>query len=302
MKATSIIKTGFQCNNNCVFCIQDNSRYIKNTMTTEEIKKTLKSNYQISKEVVLTGGEVTVRKDIFEIVSFAKNCGYKTIQIQSNGRMFFYMDFCKKLIDCGANEFGISIHGSNEKIHDSLIGVKNGFRQVYSGLINLRKLDQSICINTVVTNTNYEDLINIFEIIKNFKIRDYHLSFLYINKNISKNKKLIEEIVPRYGKIRPYIEGCLQKGINDNINVRVEAFPFCTLGEKYHFLIKKLCVPDIVVYEENKIINFKKENIRSDIGKEKFKKCKDCKFCNICEGPWFNYSNIFGSDEFIPKI
>jgi len=302
MKATSVIKTGSQCNNNCVFCIQEDDRYIKNTMSTEKIKEILKNNYAISKEVVLTGGEVTIRKDIFEIVKFAKKCGYKTIQIQSNGRMFFYIDFCKKLIDSGANEFGVSIHGSNAKIHDNLIGIRNGFEQVHTGLTNLKKLNQRICINTVITNINYKDLINIFGIVRNFEVYEYCLSFLYINRNILKDKKLIEEFVPRYNKIRPYVEEVLQKGIDFNFNMKTEAFPFCTLGEKYHSFVKKLCIPRSVVYEVDGIFNFQKDNTRSDIGKKKFEKCNKCKFYNICEGSWISYAKIFGSDEFIPII
>jgi len=300
MGKTSVIKTGFQCNNNCVFCIQNNSRDQKKTLTTEEVKKILKKNYEISREVVLTGGEVTIRKDIFELVGFAKHCGYETIQIQSNGRMFFYMDFCKRLIDAGANEFCVSVHGSNPQIYDDLIGVKGGFKQLYQGLSNLKDLKQKICTNVVVTKLNYKDLANIFKMLSGFNISECDFSFLCVNQNIAKNEKLIEKIVSRYTEVRPYIENCLYERIDNSINVRLEAFPFCVLGEKYHSFVKRLCVPNNVVYEENEVFDFMEKKVMSDIGKEKFEKCKQCKFYDRCEGPWISYVKIFGSDEFNP--
>ena len=300
MAKTSVIKTGFQCNNNCIFCIQDNSRYTKKTQSTEEVKKILKENVKTSKEIVLTGGEVTIRGDIFELVKFAKECGYESIQVQSNGRMFSYMDFCEKLINVGANEFGISIHGSTSEIHDKLIRVEGGFKQVYKGLNNLKELKQKICTNTVVTKINYKDLPNITKILIDFNVFEHNFTFLYLNFNIMKDKKLIEEIAPKYVDVRKYIEKCLRMGIEAKIKIRTEAFPFCVLGKKYHHFIKALCVPDNIVYENDIIFDFKGKNIKSDIGKKKFEICKQCKFYDVCEGPWISYGKIFGEEEFKP--
>ena len=59
------VKTGFLCNNNCLFCVQAHKKHLGNR-TTEEIKKDLKASRKRCDEVVFTGGEVTVRKDILE--------------------------------------------------------------------------------------------------------------------------------------------------------------------------------------------------------------------------------------------
>ena len=248
----------------------------------------------------MTGGEVTIRKDIFELVRFAKECGYKSIQVQSNGRMFSYMDFCKKLIDAGANEFGVSVHGSTPEIHDSLIRVRGGFRQVYQGLSNLKELNQKICTNTAVTRTNYKDLNNITKMLIGFNVFEHDFTFLYLNLNILRDKKLIEEIAPRYSEVKEYVEKCLGMGTEARMKIKTEAFPFCTLGEDYHSFIKALCIPDNIVYENGKIFDFRGEGVKSDIGKNKFEKCKQCKFYDRCEGPWISYGKIFGEDEFEP--
>ena len=66
------IKTGFHCNNNCLFCVQAHKKKFGNR-TTEEIKKDLTAAKESGcEEVVFTGGEVTIRDDLLELISFAK--------------------------------------------------------------------------------------------------------------------------------------------------------------------------------------------------------------------------------------
>jgi len=292
------IKTGFQCNNYCKFCIQGDKRFHKKNKTTEEIKEILKQNSDKFEGVVFTGGEVTIRKDIFEIVSFARSCGYKLVQIQTNGRMFFYIDFCKKLIEAGANEFGPAIHGSTKEIHDGLTRSDGSFKQTLQGIHNLKKLNQRITTNTVITKINYKDLPNIAKMLSEIGVRQYQFAFMHINRIIQNDKKLIEEIVPRYKEVKSSVEQGLQIGIDSNIRVMAEAFPYCTLDEQYHSYISENYIPETIIVEDDLKTDFKK--MKKDGAKLKGEKCKNCKFYEKCEGPWCDYAEIFGFDEFIP--
>ena len=49
----------------------------------------------------VVGGEVTLRKDLTELVSYARELGFVTIQIQTNGRMFAYRQNCEELVAAG---------------------------------------------------------------------------------------------------------------------------------------------------------------------------------------------------------
>lgn len=79
-------------------CVQGDKRKAQKAKTAEEIKNILEecSDYG---EVVFTGGEVTLRNDLPELVEYARNLGYQDIQIQTNGRRFAYKNYCKKLIN-----------------------------------------------------------------------------------------------------------------------------------------------------------------------------------------------------------
>jgi len=69
------VKVGFSCNNNCLFCfipkktIDRNTREIKNTL--------LQCKIDGVEKIVITGGEPTIRKDIIQILEYAKNLGFK---------------------------------------------------------------------------------------------------------------------------------------------------------------------------------------------------------------------------------
>ncbi|MDD2227348.1 MAG: radical SAM protein [Clostridia bacterium] len=290
------IKTGFQCNNNCIFCAQGDKRNFGKTQTTEEIKKTLSESISSFEGVVLTGGEVTIRKDFLELVSFAKDCGYKNIFIQTNGRMFSYLELCKRTIEAGATNFSLSLHGSTPEIHDGLTRIEGGFEQTLKGIKNLLELGAFVSTNTVVMKTNYLDMPNVAKLLTKIRVSSYQLSFMDINPVIERSEEMIQEIVPRYKEVRESIENALQLGIDQGVRCKVEAFPFCTLGEKYHSHIPGKKFSNYFVFDGERMTDMIKRR------KEKLKwqgeKCRDCKFYNTCEGPWSNYPKIFGVEEF----
>lgn len=92
------LKVGFSCNNNCRFCVQGNKRKKYGDKSTAELKKLLRKGAKGHDRLILTGGEPTIREDLPELVGFAKEIGFKQIQIQTNGRRFAYRDFCEELI------------------------------------------------------------------------------------------------------------------------------------------------------------------------------------------------------------
>ncbi|MDD3032349.1 MAG: radical SAM protein [Candidatus Pacebacteria bacterium] len=290
------IKLGYTCNNLCKFCIQGNKRDLYENQSKEEIKKITKQGSGKYERIVFTGGEVTIRNDIFELVKFAKECGYKTIAIQSNGRMFSYFDFCQKIIDAGADNFTLAIHGSTPEIHDGLTRAVGSFEQTLQGILNLKKLRQKIYTNTVVTRINYKDMPNIAKMLSDIKVNSYQFAFMHINSSIQKDIKLVEEIVPRYKEIKPFVEEGLQIGIDANVKSKAEAFPFCTLNEKYHAHISENYMPNVFIYEDKKLSNF--NQMKKDGAKLKGERCRECKFFERCEGPWSDYPRIFGFNEF----
>lgn len=293
------IKVGFQCSNRCLFCIQGDKRFKYPDKTTEEIKTILKKSKPSAEGVVFTGGEPTFRpKKLLEWVEYARELGYKVIQIQSNGRMFSYIDYCRALIKAGATEFSPALHGSNAKIHDKLTRASGSFDQTTLGIKNLKTLGQNVLTNTVVNKINYKDLPNLAKLFVSLGVDQFQFAFMHINQIILNDPKLIEEIVPRHSEVEPYIKKGLDIGIKAGISVMTEAIPYCFM-KGYEKYIAENVIPEADVFDaELEVENY--SNYRKNEGKSRGPNCVKCKYYKVCEGPWREYPQIFGWNEFKP--
>lgn len=292
------LKVGFQCNNRCLFCVQGNRRYSCPNKSDQEVKEILKKMKKDHDSIVFTGGEPTIRKELVDWVKYAKKFGYQFIQIQSNGRMFSYKDYCQALIKAGANEFSPAIHGSNAKIHDFLTQAPGSFKQTTQGIKNLREMDQYILTNSVITRMNYKDLPNLAQLLVNLKVDQFQFAFMHINGIIAKSPQLIKKIVPRYQESIPYIKKGIDIGVRAGIKVMIEAVPYCFM-KGYEKYISEQYIPfTSVVDNEIELADY--SSYRVNKGKAKGPQCKKCKYDKICEGPWREYPEIFGWSEFKP--
>ncbi|MBL7055512.1 radical SAM protein [Candidatus Woesearchaeota archaeon] len=290
------LKVGFSCNCKCDFCVQGDKRLKYKDKKTEELKLLIEQNYNRGfKEIVFTGGECTIRKDLPELVKYASKLGYEIIQIQTNGRMLYYFDLCKSLVESGATEFSPSIHGSYAKMHDSLTSAPGSFEQVTQGIKNLKFLGQRVMTNTVITKQNYKDLPNLAKLLVSLDVDQFQFAFIHILGSADKNKSLM---VPKKSDIMPYVKEALDIGIKANKRVMTEAIPYCFM-KNYEPYVAEEIIPVTRVEDATWAIeNFTK--FRLNEGKIKGEKCKECKYYPRCEGPWKEYPEIFGWDEFIP--
>lgn len=292
------MKLGYTCCNNCRFCVVANKRFLGD-FTTEQIKKNLidaKKSGLV--DVVFTGGEPTIRKDIFELVSYAKQLGFRTIQIQTNGRMLYYKNFVEKLIDAGTNEFSPALHGHTAELHDFLTRSPGSFDQTVQGIKNLKEMDQYVLTNTVITIPNSKFLTKIAELLINLKVDQFQFAFIHADGNAL---KYFDQIVPFKSKIKPHVHKALDFAKEHGYeppNIMVEAYPFCFM-ENYEKYCSEFYIPPSEIREPTGFTpDF--ENVRRTQAKIKGPKCSECKHFVICEGPWREYPQRRGWSEFQP--
>jgi MoaA/NifB/PqqE/SkfB family radical SAM enzyme len=292
------IKVGFSCNNNCVFCAQAHKRHLGDRTTGELKNDLLLALDNNCTEVVFTGGEPTLRDDIFELVSFAEDIGYKLIQIQTNGRLLSYENIVNKLIRSGVTEFSPALHGHNNEVHEIQTRTKGSFEQTVQGIKNLKKMEQYIISNSVITRFNYKILPQLVEFLLGLGVSQFQLAFVHPVGNALTN---FDVVVPRKTDVKPFVHKALdiakEHGIQKDM-MMVEAYPFCFM-QGYEEFCSELCIPQTEI-RDSKMVVLEFDKWRKEKGKSKFSQCKDCRFDLICEGSWKEYSDKFGSGEFIP--
>ncbi|MDD5585123.1 MAG: radical SAM protein [Candidatus Omnitrophica bacterium] len=296
----AVVVVGFACNNNCRFCVTAGKRVFGDKGTIQ-VKGEIEDAFaKGAREIVLTGGECTIRGDIIDIVSFARERGFLIIQVQTNGRSFSDVEFCKRIIRAGMNEFAPALHGHTAELHDFLTRRKGSFRQTVLGINNIRKLTKSrlnILTNTVITKYNYRFLPEIASLLIKLRVHQYQFAFVHAMGNALKNFK---QVVPRKTDVMPYVKEGLDKGLKMNVRVMAEAIPLC-LMQGFEQCVSEFRMPSTDIWEKGyKVNNF--EFVRKYEAKTRFGQCKRCIRFSVCEGPWKEYPQFYGSKEFKPIL
>ncbi|MDD3303257.1 MAG: radical SAM protein [Candidatus Gracilibacteria bacterium] len=292
------IKIGYQCNNYCFFCIQGEKRTTHKAKTLQEIKDILFQEFSRGvRGVNFTGGEPTIFKTLIPAIEYAKSLGYKTIKIQSNGQTFGDLRYCVTLIKAGANLFEPSIHGYKPETHDYLVQTKGAWKKVVNGINNLKKLGQIVFINSVITKQNYKEIPLLAELLLKLNVDYFQFAFPHIGGSA---KKYHEMIVPKKTEIMPYIYKAISKAKSLNKVARTEAIPFCFM-KGYEYAIAEKYNPDTSIFDgEFSMSSYK--NYKLNEGKAKHEKCETCIKNRVCEGPWREYPELYGWEEFTPIL
>jgi MoaA/NifB/PqqE/SkfB family radical SAM enzyme len=289
------IKTGFVCNNNCLFCAQAHNKEKGNKSEKEIRNDLLEARKNNCEGVVFTGGEITIRKDFPDLIAYAKRLGFKVIQLQTNARILSYKPYCRRLVELGANEFSPALHGHNPEIHDYLTRSSGSFAQTVQAIKNIRELDQCIITNSVVNKINLPYLTELAELLVELKVNQFQMAFVH---PVGNAMKYYDDIVPNITEASEKIKKALDIGINAGISVMAEAMPYC-LMQGYEKYISENYIPETEIRAYG-YIDLDYTNTRLTSSKIKFEKCKICSKFKICEGPWKEYPERFGEDEFRP--
>lgn len=290
------VKVGFACNNHCTFCVQWDKRNKFTPRSLEEIQSILDEEYEKwARYVVFTWGEPTVHKDLVPAVKYASDIWFKQIQIQSNGTNFDKIEYVEELIDAGVTEFSPSIHWFYKETHDIQVMTKWAWERVVRGLINLKKLGQIVIINSVVTKTNYREIPELAALLIKIWVTQFQFAFVHILGSADKNK---DSVVPKKSDVIPYIHKALDLAKKHNIPAYTEAIPYC-LMQGYEWAIAENIMPETAVHDAEYLID-SYADYRWTEWKAKREECKSCEKYSLCEGPWKEYPDIYGWNEFVP--
>jgi MoaA/NifB/PqqE/SkfB family radical SAM enzyme len=161
-----------QCFFKCKMCEMWKAQEAPGTVSIEEWKSFISSLEGIldnQKELVFSGGEPLLHKDIFELIEYGTKRGFKTL-MPSNG---FLIDenVAKRLAHAGLKEIFISLDSTNPKTHDFLRGVEGAHAKVMRAFDNLAKFcpDLRIGIICVVSGVNHHEIVDLIKWVKEAK-------------------------------------------------------------------------------------------------------------------------------------
>jgi len=291
------LNLGASCNNSCTFCVSAGSTPFSTTTVQARIALQAGANAGLER-LVFSGGEITIRRDILDLVETASHLGYVDIQIQTNGRLLSELELLQQLLEAGASEFGISLHGPDPAIHEALTRVPGSFSQTICALQNLKRLrgdDTRVAVNCVISPSNYRYLSKVAKLLASLGVDTVQFAYVHAIGNAS--GVLEKGNWPSKTEVQPFVEealGELAIWTHRRMSVMVEAYPFCFL-RGHETCCTDLYMPATYEYVDGMIRPFDIRGARA-----KGPVCELCHFNAVCYGPWKEYPRNRGWDEFRP--
>lgn len=185
-----------QCNLNCKHCYANSNNFkSEQELTTKEAKSLIDDLAKLNIPVLLiSGGEPFMRDDIFEIIQYANKCNLR-ITISTNGTLID-KKMAKDLKKLCVSYVGISLDGIGSR-HDDFRGYPGSFNKSLAAIRNCLEIGQKAGLRFTISRYNYDQLNDIFHLIKEEKIPRvcfYHLAYSgrgssMVNMDITKEEK-----------------------------------------------------------------------------------------------------------------
>ncbi|MBE0416708.1 MAG: 12,18-didecarboxysiroheme deacetylase [Coriobacteriia bacterium] len=168
-----------RCNLKCVHCYaQSEDRDYAGEMSTEEAKVMIDDLAEFGAPVLLfSGGEPTIRKDLVELMHYAKGRGMRVV-ISTNGTLIT-AERAKQYAEVGLSYVGVSLDGGKET-HDKFRGLPGSFEKAIAGIRNARDAGIKVGLRMTINKRNWADIPEIFKVMEEENIPRacfYHLVY-----------------------------------------------------------------------------------------------------------------------------
>jgi MoaA/NifB/PqqE/SkfB family radical SAM enzyme len=221
----------FRCNLRCVHCMIEDTMHRLAPESAERFDEVLAENIRERrwKGLILTGSEITLRRDLPELARRARASGFEHVRIQSHGMHLADPQYCKTLIEAGVDEYFISVAGADAETHDALTTVAGSFDKTLRGLEILDQHPQAVTLtNTVVTRRSYKLLPAVVERLAHLQRLRQMEFWVYWPMSETDEKDLLAS----HAEIAPYLREAVGRARALGRGVEVKNFPQCLLGDE----------------------------------------------------------------------
>ena len=238
----SEIALTYRCQNRCDFCYAS-SPYrgdISKEMTTDEVKTVIR---KIKEEahvptISFTGGEPTLRRDLPELIAFARGTGMR-VNLITNGIRCGDAIYARELADAGLNSAQVSLESHDETIHDSIVGNSGAFQKTVQAVHNLKGAGVYTHTNSTICSKNSGALIPLVQFVKDTWNNPYLSMNMIIRTGSARDNDNKDITYSSIGSIlTPVLDYCATIGIRF---VWYSPTPYCIFNPVDHNLGSKSC-------------------------------------------------------------
>jgi AdoMet-dependent heme synthase len=145
----------YRCNERCVHCYLDHED--RGEMTTAEIKHLLDEMADAGVFILtLSGGEIFLRKDFFELLEYARRELTFCVKLKTNAVMIREKE-AARIRDLGVESVQISIYSHRPEVHDAITLVPGSLQRSLNAIRFLKTQGLRVIIANVLMTQNMQD-------------------------------------------------------------------------------------------------------------------------------------------------
>jgi len=146
----------YRCNERCVHCYLDHDDH--GEMTTSEIKHLLDEMAEAGVFILtLSGGEIFLRKDFFEILEYARFQRQFCVKLKTNAIMIREHE-AARIRDIGVESIQISIYSHRPEVHDAVTLVPGSLERSLNAVRFLKTQGLHVILANVLMVHNAQDI------------------------------------------------------------------------------------------------------------------------------------------------
>lgn len=220
----------FKCNLKCAHCMIEGTMDWLRPEPMDRFAEILAINHAERRweGLILTGSEVTLRRDLPELARRARESGFSHVRIQTHGMRLADEAYCRELVDAGIDEYFVSVTAADAATHDAITGVAGAFDNTLRGLHNMDALDGVVLLtNTVITERSYRHLPAVVRLLADLQ-RLRRMDFWnYWPMRETDDRDLVASNV----EVLPFLREAIALARAAGRRVEVKNFPECLLGD-----------------------------------------------------------------------
>ncbi len=272
-----IVNLSYRCNNECVFCsVGDRDRV--DGRLQDQLEALEQAAARGVRLLDLDGGEPTLYPALLQVVDRARELGFETITVTTNGRMLGYEDLAARLARRDVALL-VSLHGASAAVHEPLTRAPGSFEQTLAGIRRAREVFGRLGVNTTVVADNLADLPALGRLLVSLGVDTWNVQLLTpFGHAIAR-----ADLAPDWDEAVDALRG-LRERFADSLRLQLVGLPLCGLGEHeslglddHHKGVRQMLFVD---GEQVSLGAYLDERRAHDAA------CRDCPRLLLCGGYW----------------
>jgi MoaA/NifB/PqqE/SkfB family radical SAM enzyme len=276
-----IMNITYKCANRCVFCATGDR--VSAALAWDKIDAILRQHRETGTDQLdIDGGEPTLHPQLVDAIRLARELGYRSINVTSNGRLLRERELAAALLESGITHLLISLHGATAEVHDAATDTPGSFDQTVAGIdtvMTLRPPDLEVGMNVTIVRSNVDHLLPLTE--------------LAVNKGFSKVNfqfttpfgRAYEDVVPPLEEAARAVMQAIDR-YGDKIRIHVINAQFCAFPGYEQYVVGDLQkLGRTMVFAADPRYP-EQVNLYQWLGarREKREVCAECPWTTACEG------------------